>query len=207
MSDIYIAKEKQEKKPRLHHGRKPSIFTAFAVSPAEVSFETQERDEQVVAFLRMHLITNVPWLFLTLLFILAPLVLRFFPLIDFLPFRFQLMSIIMWYLLVTAFVFEKFLAWVFNVYIITDERIVDIDFHNLLYKEVSETKIDKIQDVTFKMGGVIRTIFNYGDVLIQTAGTELKFEFHAVPKPDQVTKILQELRTQEEVEALEGRVK
>ena len=53
---------------------------------------------------------------------------------------------------------------VFNVYIVTDERIIDIDFYNLIYKEVSDANIDKIQDVTYKMGGVVRTLFNYGDV-------------------------------------------
>ena len=37
--------------------------------------------------------------------------------------------------------------------------------------------------VTFRVGGVIRHIFDYGDVLIQTAGTAPNFDFLAVPKP------------------------
>ena len=57
------------------------------------------------------------------------------------------------------------------------------------------------------MGGVIRTVFNYGDVYIQTAAEVPAFEFLAVPKPDRVAGILQELRMEEEQEKLEGRVR
>ena len=102
---------------------------------------------------------------------------------------------------------ESFLTWFFNVYIVTDERIIDIDFYNLIYKEVSDANIDKIQDVTYKMGGVIRTLFNYGDVMVQTASEVPNFEFLAVPKPDKVAKVLQDLRIEEQQEAIEGRVR
>ena len=117
------------------------------------------------------------------------------------------MAVIIWYLLTTIIIFERFLTWYFNVNIITDERIIDIDFNNLIYKEISDAKIDKVQDITYKMGGAIRTLFHYGDVYIQTAGTEPNFEFLAVPKPEQVVKILNQLREEEEKEFLDGRVK
>jgi hypothetical protein len=57
------------------------------------------------------------------------------------------------------------------------------------------------------MGGAIRTIFNYGDVLVQTAGEVPNFDFLAVPNPDKVVKVLQELRIEEEIEKIEGRVR
>lgn len=201
MPDLYISKKEQKNEPEITDIDK-------TINPLSgVRFENQEEEEKIVLLLRMHWLTNVPWVILAIILLLAPLALRFFPLISSLPPRYQLASLILWYLLLAAFVFERFLTWFFNVYIITDERIVDIDFYNLLYKEVSDAKIDKIQDITYKMGGAIRAIFNFGDVFIQTAGTELNFEFRAVPRPDRVVKILQELRTQEEIEALEGRIR
>lgn len=201
MPDIFISKKEQKNEPEITDIDK-------TINPLSgVRFETQEEEEKIVLLLRMHWLTNVPWVILAIILLLAPSVLRFFPLISSLPPRYQLASLILWYLLLTAFVFERFLTWFFNVYIITDERIVDIDFYNLLYKEVSDAKIDKIQDITYKMGGAIRAIFNFGDVFIQTAGTEPNFEFRAVPRPDRIVKILQELRTEEEIEALEGRIR
>ena len=106
-----------------------------------------------------------------------------------------------------AYILESFLTWFFNVYIVTDERIIDIDFYNLIYKEVSDANIDKIQDVTYKMGGVIRTLFNYGDVLIQTASEVPNFDFLAVPKPDMIARVLQDLRMEEQQELVEGRIR
>jgi len=57
------------------------------------------------------------------------------------------------------------------------------------------------------MGGVIRTVFNYGDVLIQTASEVPRIEFSSVSKPDLVAKVLRELRVEEEQEKIEGRTR
>lgn len=232
MPDIFVSEEKEkEKKEKKPAPRQPSRktkkekvkkqkakreklpshthnpLTSYNYYPEGVHFETQEREEEIVLLLRSHLVTNVKWVAITILMIFAPIVLSFFPLIDFLPGNFQLIAVLMWYLVTTAFALENFLTWFFSVFIVTDERVVDIDFYNLLYKEVSDANIDKIQDVTYKMGGAVRTVFNYGDVLIQTAGEMPNFEFLAVPKPDNVAKVLQDLRIEEEVEKIEGRVR
>ena len=49
------------------------------------------------------------------------------------------------------------------------------------------------------MGGVARTIFNYGDVFIQTAAEVSEFDFLAVPNPDKVAKIIEDLITKDDV--------
>jgi DNA integrity scanning protein DisA with diadenylate cyclase activity len=71
--------------------------------------------------------------------------------------------------------------------------VVDIDFIHLLYKEFSEARLNKIQDITYKTGGILATLFNYGNVLIQTAGELPNFEFELVPHPDQVVQIIGEI--------------
>lgn len=222
MPDIFISgsseksKEKKDrtvaKKPRKipkHKlkGHSHNPLSAYCYFPDKVDFETRERKEKVVLLLRRHPITNLAWILAAVLMIFAPLVLSVFPILSFLPSNFQFVAVLGWYLITTAFVLENFLTWFFNVNIITDERIVDIDFHNLIYKEVSDCKIDKIQDVTYKMGGVARTIFNYGDVYIQTAAEVPTFEFLAVPKPARVARVLRDLMIEEEKEKLEGRVR
>ena len=117
------------------------------------------------------------------------------------------MTIIIWYLLVAAFVYEQFISWYFHVFIITDERVIDVNFFNLLYKEVSEAKIDNIEDVTYRQGGVIRALLNFGDVNMQTAGEKREFMIEDVPLPGRVVKILNELKLEEEHEKIIGRVR
>jgi hypothetical protein len=92
-----------------------------------------------------------------------------------------------------AFTFEKFMTWYFDVYIITNRRVIDIDFINLLTKKFSEAELSKIQDVTSEVSGVSQTVFNYGNVLIQTAAEINEIHFTKIPHPDRVVKIIQEL--------------
>ena len=115
--------------------------------------------------------------------------------------------VFVWYLFTVSFTLEKFLAWFFNVNVITDERIIDVDFHNLIYRQISDANIDQIQDVTVEVGGGIRTFLNYGNVVIQTAAEVLRIDLLDIPRPDDVAKILRSLRVEEEKEKLEGRVR
>lgn len=194
MPDVYSSGQGQESGHKGHRHTHAGLFSAYANYPVNVHFENQGDGEEIILFLRSHIITNVPWILIALLLFAAPRVLSFFPIIDFLPERFQFVSIIFWYLLAVAFVIEKSLNWLFNVYIVTNERVVDVDFYNIVYKEVSDAQLGKIQDVTYKLGGVVRTIFHYGDVFVQTAGTEPNIEFLGVPNPERVVRVLRDLR-------------
>jgi len=102
--------------------------------------------------------------------------------------------------------FETFLTWFFYVFIITDERIIDVDFLSLIYKKVTVAKIDNIEDVSATIGGAIRSIFNFGTVEVQTAGSDAKISFEDVPQPSKVKQLLNELILEEEREKIEGRV-
>jgi len=187
--------------------RRVNPLNAFAFMPKNVTFVTRENEEKIVLLLRRHPITNVGWILVSLALLFAPLVLSQFPLLDFLPERFKLIAVLGWYMVTAGYILENFLNWFFNVVIITDERMIDIDFINLIYREISEAKLDNIQDVTTRMGSVLRTMFNFGDVLVQTASEVPNLEFSAVPKPDEIAKILRKLQVEEEQEALEGRVR
>lgn len=201
-----IAKEavKAKKKPRK---KTVSPLGAFVLKPANLRFETQEEKEKIVLLLRRHPITNVGWLLATLLLILFPLFVVRVISLNFIPPSFRFILTLVWYLLTFAFAFERFLTWFFNVNILTDERIVDVDLPSILYRDISSAKIDQMQDISVKIGGFIRSLFNYGDVLIQTAGTVPEICFEAVPNPSQVSEILNELILEEEQEKLDGRAR
>lgn len=173
-----------------------STNTTAADNPPVILFDTQEKEEQVVLLLRRHWVTNLPWIALAILMFFAPWALKFFPLFDFLPANYQTMAGVIWYLLVIAFIYEQFLSWYFNVYIVTDERVIDYDFYNLLYKDVTDADLPKVQDVSVKMGGVAQVLFNYGDVFIETAGAIPNIEFDKVSNPTRVAKVIHELRDQ-----------
>lgn len=203
MPELY---KSNEVRSRQEYPSSTRALWSYYVNPNNVRFETQDDEERIVLLLRKHPVTNLWWILVAIVLLVIPSFFDNYSFLPFLPRGFHFVASLLWYLVTTAFILESFLSWFFNVYIVTDERIIDVDFHNLIYREISETKIDKIQDVTFAMGGVMSAFFNYGNVIIQTAGTVPNFDFEAVPEPASVVKILQQLRTEEEREVLEGRI-
>lgn len=165
-------------------------LSSFMYKPDWVRFDTEEDGEMVILLLRQHIVTNVPWVLLAILMIVAPSILSYFPLLSSLPVRFQLMGVLFWYLLTLAFIFERFLGWFYNIFIVTDRRIIDVDFVGLIYRQVNECHFDEIESLTFSQGGFVRAIFDYGFVLVQTAAEIENIQFEDVPNPSEVTKII-----------------
>ncbi|MDD3498354.1 MAG: PH domain-containing protein [Candidatus Moranbacteria bacterium] len=87
-------------------------------------------------------------------------------------------AIIIW-----IYIFILWIDFYFDVWIITDNRIVNIEQKALFMRHISELDFSKIQDVSTEVDGLIPTVLNYGDVHIQTAGTRGRFLFHKVPDP------------------------
>lgn len=185
-----------------------SSLAAYCPRPLGVTFDLQHKDELVLLMIRQHPIVNVPWIFITILLLLAPIVfLPFVPILNFFPAKFHFVAYIGWYLMVFGYALEQFLVWFFNIYILTDERVIDMDFYNLLFKRVSEAKIERIEDITTVNSGLLQSIVDFGDVQIQTSAEIPEIEFEKIPHPDRVQKLLSELIDQEEQERIEGRVK
>jgi len=89
----------------------------------------------------------------------------------------------------TMFIFlwlYGFLVWIdyyFDVWIITNERIVNIEQKGLFTRHISELRFSRVQDVTSSVNGLIQTVLNFGDVFVQTAAEEERFVFRQVPDP------------------------
>jgi uncharacterized membrane protein YdbT with pleckstrin-like domain len=79
-------------------------------------------------------------------------------------------------LLVLAFFLGFWLWWVTedwgnDTYQITDDRLVDVEKKPLFFPEQRrEATLDRVQDVTLEVEGIIANIFGFGNVNIDTAG-------------------------------------
>jgi hypothetical protein len=191
-----ISKEKTTTEVQKNNfsGHRHSRLSAFSLYPNDVHFETKDKEEKIILMLRQHPIINVKWILTTLFLLTGPTILNILGVFAYLPTGFQLVISLSWYLVTFAYAIEGFLNWYFNVYFITTARIIDVDFFNLINKRVSNAEIEMIQDVSYTTGGVLRTMLNYGDIFIQTAAEVSEFDFLAVPNPEKVAKILDDLR-------------
>ena len=187
MPEIYRARKIKNRLPTVNP------LSAYAVEPRDIHFKDQKANETILLLIRKHWITNVSWVIIGLFALFIPFLFQAFPPIAMLPSSYRLLVFIGWYLLLIAYLFERFLSWYFNVGIITDQRVLDIDFYGLLFKEISEAELDKIQDVTQQQVGAVRTVFDFGNIVVQTASEACKIEFHDIPHPSEVADLLNEL--------------
>lgn len=171
------------------------ILSSYCENPGDISFKNQDKNEQVLLFVRKHFITNFVWVTVGIFLLLLPVILG--PLGVFInfslpifPAKFILLFTLFYYLVVTSYLFIRFITWYFNVSLVTNERIIDIDFSDVIYKNLASTTLELVQDVSYTQTGVFRTFFHYGDVLVQTAGENTHFDFDAVPQPENVVHII-----------------
>jgi len=187
-------------------GKAKHPLASFLPRPKFFTFQQRDDNEEIILVLRRHWFTNLHWILLSLIMVIAPLFFTYFSIPFPLPTGYKIIAFLFWYLFTFVYAFENFLSWYFNVFILTEERVFDIDFYNLLVKEVTEAKISMIQDVTYNVIGFLPTILNYGNLNIQTASEVPMIHIDRIPNPEVVAKILQQMRLEEEQEALEGRV-
>ncbi len=174
----------------------PSLFQR----PNKIRFDQQEDDEVIELFLRQHVIVNVGWVTLSIILLILPPILLQLDMIfgfDFaarVPVNLLLGGLVIYYLLLLAYAFEQFLSWYFNVYIVTNQHLVDVNFYSILAKEVVEISLDDIEVISQNTKGVFSSLFRYGDVTIETAADNLILKFEKVPRPDFVADKMQDLQ-------------
>lgn len=165
-------------------------------NPTGIHIENQLPDEHIVLLLRRHFITNLGWILLTLLLLTIPFLLnpvQVFLQIDVVsqvPVNLRIVILSFYYLIVFGYAFEQFLLWYFSINVITNKRLVDVDFLGLLYKEVNDTYLENVQDVSTVVSGGFEVSFNFGDLMVQTEGPEANIVFEKIPNPGQVQDVI-----------------
>lgn len=204
MTDIFVAPEKESPKEKTHSilndPNNINFLSSFCQNPQGVSFETQKPEESIILFLRSHFLTNLSWIAISIVLISLPAIagvilpnMHISFLTQETASRFITVFALFYYLIVFSYIFLSFLSWFYNVFIVTTERILDIDYSDVVVHNMAETKLNHIEDVRYAQSGFIPSFVNYGNLFIQTAGTERNFEALSVPKPREATNITTEL--------------
>ena len=174
-----------------------STIASLAAFPKGVNFQGMEDAEEVVLLVRRHPASFLVKYLLILFFLLSP-IFFFIILTAMSPEDASIVSIgaagsLIFIMVAISLAVDTFMKWFYSVNIITNQRIVDVDFHNILFHSFSETQLEQIQDVTHTVNGVMGSVFDYGSVFIQTAGTKPEFDFQDIPRPRDVQDVILDL--------------
>lgn len=78
--------------------------------------------------------------------------------------------------------------------LVTDRSLVQIMQKTLFIRKVSRLSMSNVEDVNEEQRGLLATIFNYGTLTVQTAGTEDNFIFMLCPNPTKLADRIIEAR-------------
>jgi uncharacterized membrane protein YdbT with pleckstrin-like domain len=169
--------------------------------------------ERTLLLLRRHWITLSSLIVSLIVVILLPIAayvgLRFMNpqfLEDPVRLTLSVLGLSIFFLFTWLFLYQHFLDYYLDMWIVTNDRILNIEQHGLFSRTVAELRLHRVQDVTAEVKGFVRTMLDYGDVYIQTAGEQQRFQFEEIPHPNEVAKQILDLADEERKEHLEEAV-
>jgi uncharacterized membrane protein YdbT with pleckstrin-like domain len=139
------------------------------------SFPGQHDDEEILLVFRQHpLVMRKELIFglLALLVIVIPFDFAYtlaHPAVESIATKFAIFVPIIVFLVW----FYSWVGWYYSVYIVTEQRIIEIRQHGLFNRRVSEWRLEMVQNVNYHIKGFQAVIFGYGDITAQTFSGDL----------------------------------
>lgn len=87
--------------------------------------------------------------------------------------------------------FPSWIAWYYSIFIVTDQRLIQITQKGLFHKSVVDLGLDKIQSINYEVNGFQETVLGFGTILVQTYMGDLVV--HDVHHPARINKKLNEI--------------
>lgn len=106
-------------------------------------------------------------------------------------------------LAIWLFYFNSLIDYYLDIWIVTNERIIVIEQKGLFSRTIAELKLYRVQDIKAEVSGIIPTLFDFGNITIQTAAEEVHFAFKQVPRPYKISRKILEVVEQDREKHLE----
>lgn len=101
------------------------------------------------------------------------------------------LSLGVWLLITWTIAWGTFTQYFLDIWVITSNRLVDIDQKRYFSREVSSLLLSRVQDVTINVNGVIPSLLDIGDINVQSAGASSnEFIMKGIPHPSQIRDLI-----------------
>lgn len=91
------------------------------------------------------------------------------------------------------------IGWYFSVFIVTDQRLIQITQKGLFHRSVVDMRLSQIQMVNYQIAGLQQTLLGFGTIMMQTYVGDLVI--HDVHRPATIQKKLLEILRSDGVES------
>lgn len=106
------------------------------------------------------------------------------------PFASSTLLYLLWLLLIIAFLAVKWTLYYLDVWYITNYRIVNIEQSGLFMRKAKTLSLDRVQDVTVEVKGIIPTMMDFGTIHVQSAGASRIIDLNHSRHPYKIKKVI-----------------
>jgi membrane protein YdbS with pleckstrin-like domain len=92
----------------------------------------------------------------------------------------------LWALVLWALFWQFWTTYYMDIWVVTNRRIIDIDYQRLFDRNIAILRLDRVQDVTTHIRGILPSLLRYGSVVVQTAGSDKEFVIDQIAHPEQL---------------------
>ena len=179
----------------------PQASSGEAATPEKLQFPLQD-GEGVLQISRRHWWFLWPNIALKTLFLLVPVIVAWF-IFDAVGASdgagkkiFWLLSLI-WAAYWAVIIYLAWYRYHNDVWVITNQRIVDVYKRNPFNLRVSSADLVNIQDISVERRGILQTSMNFGDITCQTSGARDVFLLSGLPDPTATQALIDKERDRE----------
>jgi hypothetical protein len=158
---------------------------------AEKYFEDQFDDEEVLLVFRKHPIVMRRGLIFGMLAILLGTI----PSLFLLTLASYFWGLLGGFVLGMLVFLPSWIAWHFSVFIVTDQRLIQITQKGLFHRSVIDMGLNQIQMVNYQIAGLQETLLGFGTIMMQTLVGDLVI--HDIHHPAEIQKKLLEVLRQQ----------
>lgn len=142
-------------------------------------------EEEICAIVHKHWVLGVMTLFWpTTSFAAAWAVLYY------VPFRMMFYIISLWGVVSLVWWLRNFFDYYLDAWIITDQGVLDLEWHGWFHRQVTRMLYSDIQGVSYEVQGLMGTLMDFGFVSIEKISTDALVEMEAVRHPKAVTRMI-----------------
>ncbi len=128
-------------------------------------FNLQQNEDLINLYRQTELVLVKPVLWVFVLIYAPWYFLIKYSLVD----QFQRL-LLAWSLIVLGYFINKVLLWLLNSYVLTNKRLVKIYYRTVFHKQIIETPLERILNISYETTGVFSSLLNFGNINVQVVG-------------------------------------
>jgi hypothetical protein len=92
----------------------------------------------------------------------------------------------LWALVGWVMFWQFWTLYYMDMWIVTNKRLIDIDYIAFFNRNIAMLRLDKIQDMTIVVGDVFGSVLGYGTIVVQTAASDKEFRVEQISNPEEL---------------------